>query len=73
MNDEAVGAEGILPAPVSQSELRKVIEVSAGLIFRNGLLLITQRRPGDHLEGLWEFPGGSVCLKNHLRHVCAGN
>ena len=37
---------------------RKVIEVAAGLVFRDGLLLITQRRPGDHLGGLWEFPGG---------------
>jgi mutator protein MutT len=36
----------------------KVIEVSAGLVFRHGLLLITQRRPQDHLGGLWEFPGG---------------
>jgi mutator protein MutT len=34
------------------------IAVSAGLVFRDGLLLITQRRPGDHLGGLWEFPGG---------------
>ena len=36
----------------------KLIEVSAGVIFRGGLLLITQRRPQDHLGGLWEFPGG---------------
>jgi 8-oxo-dGTP diphosphatase len=36
----------------------KRIEVAAGLVFRNGQLLITQRRPGDHLGGLWEFPGG---------------
>lgn len=35
-----------------------LIEVSAGLVFRDGKLLITQRRPGDHLAGLWEFPGG---------------
>jgi mutator protein MutT len=34
------------------------IDVSAGLIFRNGLLLITQRHPDAHLGGLWEFPGG---------------
>lgn len=34
------------------------IEVSAGLVFREGKLLITQRRPQDHLGGLWEFPGG---------------
>ena len=35
-----------------------VIEVSAGLIFRSGRLLITQRRAVAHLGGLWEFPGG---------------
>jgi mutator protein MutT len=53
----------------------KVIDVAAGLVFRNGKLLITQRRPGDHLGGLWEFPGGKVepgetfehCLVRELR------
>lgn len=35
-----------------------VIEVAAGIVFRGGKLLITQRRPEDHLGGLWEFPGG---------------
>src|SRR5262249_55379943 len=34
------------------------IEVAAGVVFRAGQLLITQRRLGDHLGGLWEFPGG---------------
>jgi mutator protein MutT len=51
------------------------IEVAAGLVFRKGLLLITQRRPGDHLGGLWEFPGGKrepgetyeACLQRELR------
>jgi mutator protein MutT len=36
----------------------EAIEVSAGLVFWNGRVLITQRRAGDHLGGLWEFPGG---------------
>jgi 8-oxo-dGTP diphosphatase len=36
----------------------EIIDVAAGLIFRGGNVLITQRRPGDHLAGLWEFPGG---------------
>src|SRR5512140_1473461 len=53
----------------------RVIQVAAGLLFRNGRLLITQRRPGDHLGGLWEFPGGKLetgetfeaCLKRELR------
>jgi 8-oxo-dGTP diphosphatase len=53
----------------------KPVEVSAGLVFRGGKLLITQRRPGDHLGGLWEFPGGKresgetfeECLVRELR------
>jgi len=36
----------------------KAIEVAAGLVFRDGKLLITQRPAGGHLAGLWEFPGG---------------
>jgi 8-oxo-dGTP diphosphatase len=34
------------------------VEVSAALIFRDGKLLIAQRRAESHLGGLWEFPGG---------------
>jgi 8-oxo-dGTP diphosphatase len=38
-----------------------VIEVAAGLIRdERGRYLITQRRRGSHLAGLWEFPGGKV-------------
>jgi len=36
----------------------KALQVAAGLVFRNGLILITQRQAEDHLGGLWEFPGG---------------
>jgi mutator protein MutT len=51
------------------------IDVVAGLIFRNGRLLITQRPPNSHLGGLWEFPGGKCepgesdeqALKRELR------
>jgi 8-oxo-dGTP diphosphatase len=36
-----------------------VIDVAAALIQdEEGRYLITQRRRGSHLEGLWEFPGG---------------
>jgi mutator protein MutT len=53
----------------------EAIEVSAGLVFRSGLLLITQRHTDAHLGGLWEFPGGKrepgetfeQCLQRELR------
>jgi mutator protein MutT len=35
-----------------------IIEVAAGLVFREGKLLITQRYPDAHMGSLWEFPGG---------------
>lgn len=53
----------------------QAIEVSAGLVFYKGKLLITKRRAKDHLGGLWEFPGGKrecdesdeECLRRELR------
>jgi 8-oxo-dGTP diphosphatase len=57
----------------------KPIEVAAGLVFRDGKLLITQRHLDAHLGGLWEFPGGkrecdetfSQCLARELREELA--
>jgi 8-oxo-dGTP diphosphatase len=56
-----------------------VIDVAAGLVFRDGRLLITQRKAGSHLAGLWEFPGGKRnegeswenCLRRELREELA--
>ena len=53
----------------------QAIEVAAGLLFRAGQLLIAQRHRGDHLGGLWEFPGGKresgetfqECLRRELQ------
>ena len=72
---ESRGVRGGSGARPSARDSRLAIEVSAGLIFRSGLLLITQRHAGDHLGGLWEFPGGKrepgetfeQCLKRELR------
>lgn len=36
----------------------KVVEVAAGLVYREGRYLIARRNPGVHLAGFWEFPGG---------------
>ena len=68
--DSAAAKEG-----ESASPPLKVVEVAAGLVFRNGLLLLTQRHDNAHLGGLWEFPGGKrlpgetyeACLHRELR------
>src|SRR5882724_1720135 len=60
--------------PAQNSEWNS-IEVAAGIVFRNGKILITQRRSQDHLGDLWEFPGGKReagesfenCLHRELR------
>ena len=34
--------------------------VAAAIIVEGGRVLLTQRKRGSHLEGMWEFPGGKV-------------
>ena len=53
---------------------RPSYRVTAGLVRKNGKLLVSKRRKGSHLEGFWEFPGGkqekgeslSECLEREL-------
>ncbi len=49
--------------------------VTAAVIERDGRILIARRKKGDHMEGMWEFPGGKPegsespeeCLARELR------
>ncbi len=43
---------------MKQQSKKPYYHVTAGLIWKNGRVLIAQRPKGSHLEGLWEFPGG---------------
>jgi 8-oxo-dGTP diphosphatase len=52
---DRANSDAALPSNLSP---RTSIEVAAGLVFREGKLLITQRPAAAHLGGLWEFPGG---------------
>jgi 8-oxo-dGTP diphosphatase len=36
------------------------IVVAAAVVVEKGRVLLTQRKRGTHLAGLWEFPGGKV-------------
>ena len=36
------------------------VVVAAAVLIENARVLLTQRKRGTHLEGLWEFPGGKV-------------
>lgn len=53
----------------------EIIEVTAGVIVRDGRVLVVRRGPGERLGGWWEFPGGKVrpgetlqaCLVRELR------
>lgn len=52
----------------------KVVKVAAGLVCHEGRYLIARRKPGVHLAGFWEFPGGKrepgetleECLRREL-------
>jgi len=53
----------------------KIIEVAAGVVVRDGRILITQRLSTSPHGGLWEFPGGKRhpeetledCLRREFR------
>jgi 8-oxo-dGTP diphosphatase len=51
------------------------VQVTAGVIVRDGMILVCQRPPGGQHPGKWEFPGGKVepresleeCLRRELQ------
>lgn len=46
------------------------ITIALALIWKEGRLLISRRRPDQHLGGLWEFPGGK-CEPRETPEQCA--
>ncbi len=48
---------------------RSTIVVLAGVVEREGRLLVTRRLEGTHLSGYWEFPGGK-CEPGESHESC---
>lgn len=69
---------GSAPSSTSADD---TLHVVAAVVERDGLILITRRLAGTHLEGLWEFPGGKVdalethaaALRREMREELAGD
>jgi len=48
--------------------MRTVI-VAAGIVIEHGKVLLSRRKSGSHLAGMWEFPGGKVESGEDPRHA----
>ncbi len=44
--------------------------IAIGVVFKNGRVLITQRKPDGLLGGLWEFPGGKIKKGESAESAC---
>ena len=52
-----------------------MLHVTAAIIQREGKILAARRKPGAHMAGFWEFPGGKIepgespeeCLRRELK------
>jgi len=45
-------------------------QVAVGVVFKNGRVLITRRKPEGLLGGLWEFPGGKIKKREKAQAAC---
>lgn len=55
-----------------RKETKKIplFHIAAGVVRKNGRLLITRRKMDGLLGGLWEFPGGKVMPHEDARSAC---
>ncbi len=44
----------------THSQDKALVRVVAGVVEREGQILLARRRPEDSLGGYWEFPGGKI-------------
>lgn len=57
--------------PLPKRKLKRPhYQIAAGIIWKDGKILIAQRKPDGLLGGLWEFPGGKKKTGESLRAAC---
>lgn len=49
---------------------RPLHHIAVGVVYKNGLMLITRRKPAGLLGGLWEFPGGKIRKDENPAAAC---
>ena len=47
--------------------------MAVGVVYKDGLVLITRREPDGFLGGLWEFPCGDIIGRQKPEKACAGH
>jgi 8-oxo-dGTP diphosphatase len=63
---DAAGLCGLLTRAMNQ---KTPTIVTAAVVERDGLLLVTRRLEGSHMGGFWEFPGGK-CEPDEAAEQC---
>ncbi|MFC1814545.1 A/G-specific adenine glycosylase [Thermodesulfobacteriota bacterium] len=59
----------VYPRRISTKKIPEY-HIATGVVYKNGRVLITQRKPEGLLGGLWEFPGGKIRKKESAEQTC---
>jgi A/G-specific adenine glycosylase len=63
------GRVGEYPKKLKKSPTPQ-FKIAVGVVFKNGRVLITRRKPEGLLGGLWEFPGGKIQNNEKAKDAC---
>jgi A/G-specific adenine glycosylase len=63
------GRVGEYPKKLKRSPTPQ-FKIAVGVVFKNGRVLITRRKPEGLLGGLWEFPGGKIQNNEKAKDAC---
>jgi len=63
------GRVGEYPKKLKRSPTPQ-FNIAVGVVFKNGRVLITRRKPEGLLGGLWEFPGGKIQNNEKAQDAC---